>query len=161
IANYNIIRNSRLHDNARVGNRGPGLILSSGVGNLAYNNLVWGNNGGIQIDYNVSDAKGYNNTVYANVANGGWWGVLNGAYTTNAAIVNNIVIANGSTAIENDGSGATTAANFLTDPKFIDASGHDFHLQSGSGAIDKGTSVADVPIDFDGISRPQGAAYDP
>jgi Right handed beta helix region/Protein of unknown function (DUF1565) len=35
-ANNNIVRNNRIFDNARVGDRGAGIILSSGSGNIAY-----------------------------------------------------------------------------------------------------------------------------
>ena len=42
-AHRNVIRNNTTFDNARLGLRGPGIILSSGDDNLAYNNRVWGN----------------------------------------------------------------------------------------------------------------------
>jgi hypothetical protein len=47
-----------------------------------------------------------------------------------------------------------------TDPKFVNASGEDFHLQSDSPAINAGVTISNVIDDFDGISRPQGAGYD-
>ncbi len=46
-------------------------------------------------------------------------------------------------------------------PLFINTATHDFHLQSGSPAINKGTSLSSYfTIDKDGISRPQGSAWD-
>jgi hypothetical protein len=36
----------------------------------------------------------------------------------------------------------------------------DFHLQSTSPAIDKGTTISTIGTDFDGNVRPQGAAFD-
>lgn len=36
----------------------------------------------------------------------------------------------------------------------------DFHVRSGSPAIDAGRSLAEVTMDFDGNRRPQGASYD-
>src|SRR5207249_1171286 len=48
--NNNIIRDNIIYDNGRAG-RGPGILLSSGSGNQTSNNDVWGNNGGIAIDY--------------------------------------------------------------------------------------------------------------
>lgn len=40
-----------------------------------------------------------------------------------------------------------------------DGSG-DYHLQGSSPAIDAGTSLVPVAVDFDGSARPQGAGYD-
>src|SRR2546427_2154524 len=47
-----------------------------------------------------------------------------------------------------------------TDPKLVNPAGFDFHLQSGSSAIDVAAALALVSNDFDGKSRPQGAGYD-
>ncbi len=45
------------------------------------------------------------------------------------------------------------------DPLFVSAT--DFHLQSGSPCIDKGADLSGtVDDDYDGVSRPQGVAYD-
>ena len=54
-------------------------------------------------------------------------------------------------------SGFTGSVN--SDPLFTNISGKDFHIQSTSPAIDAGLTVA-LPRDHDGISRPQGSAYD-
>lgn len=43
---------------------------------------------------------------------------------------------------------------------FLDAAHGNFRLAAGSPAIDNGLILADLPIDFDGVARPQGAAYD-
>ena len=64
-ADNNIIRNNEIYDNGRSGSRGPGIILSSGSGNQAYQNDIWGNIGGIRIE-NASDTYLDNNTVYGN-----------------------------------------------------------------------------------------------
>jgi hypothetical protein len=45
------------------------------------------------------------------------------------------------------------------DPKLLNPSSNDFHLTTGSPAIDAGVTTA-VTIDYDGNSRPQGSAYD-
>ena len=47
-----------------------------------------------------------------------------------------------------------------TNPLFVSAAAADFHLQAASASINAGTSLPDVPNDFDGVSRPQGGAYD-
>jgi len=46
------------------------------------------------------------------------------------------------------------------DPKFVNSTGNDYHLQSISPCKDAGTTISAVTKDFDGISRPQGSAYD-
>lgn len=46
------------------------------------------------------------------------------------------------------------------DPKFVDASNGDFHLQGSSPAIDKGSSSGAPGTDYDGRSRPRGSGYD-
>ena len=46
------------------------------------------------------------------------------------------------------------------DPLFINISGYDFHLQSGSQAKDKGIALTGFATDKDGIVRPQGSAWD-
>lgn len=45
------------------------------------------------------------------------------------------------------------------DPRFVNASQADFHLQSTSPAIDAGIN-AEISVDFDHILRPQGSGYD-
>lgn len=46
------------------------------------------------------------------------------------------------------------------DPKFVDAANNDFHLDSDSPALNKGTSVGAPAEDFEGDSRPQAGAID-
>ena len=46
------------------------------------------------------------------------------------------------------------------DPKFVDASGADFHLQGSSPAIDKGSPLNAPTNDYDGNIRPYGSGYD-
>ena len=43
---------------------------------------------------------------------------------------------------------------------FVDPAASDYHLKSGSAAIEKGTTLADVTEDIAGLSRPRGNAYD-
>jgi hypothetical protein len=50
--------------------------------------------------------------------------------------------------------------NRQADPRFVDASGSDFHLGPGSAAIDTGSPEGAPALDMDGYPRPQGAGYD-
>jgi hypothetical protein len=43
---------------------------------------------------------------------------------------------------------------------FVSTSAKDFHLKSGSPAIDAGRSLPDVATDLDGVTRPRGNAFD-
>jgi hypothetical protein len=54
--------------------------------------------------------------------------------------------------------GATNLLNM--DPRFVNAAGRDFHLMMGSPAIDAADPAATVNTDYDGTTRPQGAARD-
>ena len=160
-ADNNVVRNNKIYNNGRSG-RGPGMILSEGDGNIAYNNILWGNRkGGIQIDFGVTNPQAYNNTVYANDDGSGVGGIYIGQYSSGAIIRNNIVYNNlGFGQITNDGSGTTIESNLTADPQLVNPAAGDFHLQSSSPAIDVGLTLLEVPTDIDGVSRPQGSGYD-
>jgi len=157
LANDNIVRGNRIHDNAGAGKRGPGIILSSGNRNVAYNNLIWSNAAGIQIAYGTpTDSKVYNNTIYANKD----YGIIVDTDAKNTIIENNILYQNGM-AFRDAGTDTQSISNLIgVDPKFVDVLAHDFHLQPGSPAIDGGGLVEFVTTDFDGNARPQGSAID-
>jgi hypothetical protein len=53
----------------------------------------------------------------------------------------------------------TVSNNVVGQPGFVNPP-TDFHLQSTSPAIDKGTTISTIGTDFDGNVRPQGAAFD-
>jgi poly(3-hydroxybutyrate) depolymerase len=62
--------------------------------------------------------------------------------------------------IDNISNGNLTYAD-ITLPKFVSVSGNDYHLTSGSPAIDKGLNLsAYFKYDIDNNTRPQGAAFD-
>lgn len=52
------------------------------------------------------------------------------------------------------------SGNVGSDPLFVAAGSANFHLQSVSPAIDKGTTISALTTDIDGNGRPQGTAYD-
>ena len=147
--NTNVIRKNVLYTNGEAG-----LSIAVGTGNQAYNNIVYGNgNDGIRLS--GVNTLVYNNTVTANTD----MGIVLTSATTNT-LTNNIAYLNtvgqiGSTV------GHTASNNLTTDPLFVNAATADFHLQSGSSAINAGISTSPtVTTDFDGTARPQGANYD-
>ena len=155
----NIIQDNLVHANA------DGIVLS-GVGvcerNRVYsnsddgivstvaavvrNNLCYGNSGdGIQ----ASAGKIYGNTCDGNTALG-----INASGTADPQ--NNTCFNNGTDAI---GSGSGNLDDG-SDPLFVDEAGFNFHIQSGSPAIDIGNTLVDLPADFDLRLRPAGVAFD-
>lgn len=46
------------------------------------------------------------------------------------------------------------------DPKYVNLTLRDYHIQPGSAAIDKATSAAAPTVDFDGQARPSGKGFD-
>lgn len=151
----NVVSYNQLHDNGWAGS-GCGMILTSGNGSLAYNNLVWNNRCGIITDQGAVNSKIYNNTVYGNLG----VGIEAGTRCIGAAVVNNISYLNSGSAISIQGRTNSASNNLTVNPAFVDAGAFNFHLQPGSPAIDAGASLPQVPDDFDGVTRPQGAAYD-
>jgi hypothetical protein len=134
------------------------VLLSTGDNNVAYNNVILDHNGcGIQIYANATNAKAYNNTIVGVVQEC----IRNEAGSSGAIIRNNICYNNGSDITDN-GQGATIDHNTsnATNPQFVQATSADFHLQATSPAIDAGLTIAIVPMDIGGVSRPQGHGYD-
>jgi parallel beta-helix repeat protein len=129
--------------------------------NIVYNNSTYGINV-IGVYGGSEQAKVYNNTVYGNPLYG--IAVRDGA--KNTILNNNIAYGNGKSNSENiwlqpNGSPGTYVENNLqTDPKFVDPLKQDFKLQSGSPAIDSGMNIQEVKVDFFGVKRYQGEAYD-
>jgi parallel beta-helix repeat protein len=154
--NGNTFRNNCVHHNGKAG-----LYIGTGSDNTAYNNvLVHNATGVIAVG---TRTRLYNNTI---VSNGSRGIVVRGSQAESR---NNIVDSHGAE-IVNEGSGAIFSNNlcdtgggvcqYIGTPSFVDASGGDYHLQSHSPAIDSGMMLSAVKTDFDGVQRPQDAAYD-
>jgi len=154
-------------------NNANGFVIESEAGATVHdvsvnNNIAYNNNraGFLIPDWaqNESSLKKniyfINNTAYKNGS-----GInINSVRIENIVIRNNIFYLNG-TSIQ-IGSTVPTAQivsdHNLTsqDPKFANPSGGDFHLQSGSPAVDTGSSLNAPNSDFDGNFRPRGIGYD-
>ena len=99
-----------------------------------------------------------NNTIYQSKLS-----CINIGYADTATVRNNICYQNGSDGVNTSlaGSGNVIDHNLLgTNPLFVNAGLGDFHLQSGSPAIDAGVTVSVASPDLAGTPRPQGSAYD-
>src|SRR5262249_3404465 len=93
----NIVRNNRVHDNARLGNRGAG-IGSYGFNNLAYNNAIWRNAEGFELG--GANNRLYNNTIYSNNNGSGCLcGISLGSAST-TIVKNNVIYQHGGGGIQ-------------------------------------------------------------
>jgi hypothetical protein len=155
----NIVRNNRIYGNDLIRQWGGAITMGHGSNNQVYNNLIYGNNGGIEFYAGGSNHAIYNNTIYNN-PNTPAISVSSG-YGGGAIVRNNIFYQNGGGISNPNGLSLTASNNLTTNPIFANASTADFHLTAASvDAINKGTTVSSVTTDFDGVSRPQGTAYD-
>ena len=144
----NIFRNNKIY-----GNVTRGVIISKGDGSLFYNNLVYKNARGVEID--GTNIKIYNNTIYGNAGTCLW--ILSGS---GHKLQDNICYGNNIDGVTNNGSSSTISSNLSGNPSFVDGSGGNFALSSNSAAIDAGISLSEVTTDFVGTARPQGQAQD-
>lgn len=78
--------------------------------------------------------------------------LASGSKTSSLSGSNNLYFGNG-------GAVAQTSASVGADPRFVSASARDYHLQSGSPAIDAGVTTT-ATLDRDGVPRAQGSAFD-
>lgn len=156
----NIVRNNRVYSNGFEGGATTyGIVVAWGDGNSVYNNLVYNNQGGIQIYTGTTNTAVYNNTVYNNPT----YACIVQYTSGTTSIYNNIFYANGTNTVFDAGqSGGTILQgnNITSNPSFTSASTGDFTLLTGSTAIDAGRTLAAVTTDFVGAARPQGTAYD-
>lgn len=176
---YNIVRNNRVHDNDTATMSTLAIVVANGKGNLLYNNLVYGNAGGIQIGYGANKTRVFNNTVYNNKGASWGAGILVQPSATETVVKNNICCGNGAGGrgdysekshgvlrtlsdynITGDATGYGPHSLRNTNPQFVDAMNGDFHLRHGSPAIGAGTHIADVRDDFDHTPRPKGKSPD-
>ena len=173
----------------RISNvRGGGILLAGGV-NVATvrNNIINGAEGsGINLSGDRAaspaapnvDIRVYNNTSYGNTD----LGVIVGS-TDICTLRNNLVFGNNSNGVQMSqfdstgissnynvlaplGSTFTEGANTVvlgsTSGIVVNAAGGDFHLLAASPAVNIGINLASkgFAVDFDGVSRPQGVAWD-
>jgi hypothetical protein len=159
-----LLSNVRFHDNVVWGNRWLGLGVSGCcVASHPISNLV--------VDHNTLVDNGW--------TAGGWGGgiAVDNDQVTGLVIRNNVVSQNLSFQVALESGTATVDHNLIHgfrgypgetlgtnavvgDPLFVDRAGHDFRLAASSPARDVASAVATPAEDFDGNSRPSGAAPD-
>jgi hypothetical protein len=152
-------------DRWQIGANGSNAIHISvpGVGHIIYNNIIYNSGSaayptlfkGVRIGTQATIATNVlvaNNTIY-NLFNASGYAILD---QVGGSTINNNIAYQAALGI----SGGTQSYNLLTNPSFVDAASANFHLQSGSAAIDKGLTMPSVKVDYEGAPRPQGAAYD-
>jgi parallel beta-helix repeat protein len=101
----------------------------------------------------------YNNKIYNNVFYDNTYG-LETRFSGNI-IRNNIAYGNTIQNLADYGSGNTFSHNLVnSNPKFVNTAAGDFRLRSDSPAIDRGMALSEVPKDYAGVLRPQGAGHD-
>lgn len=170
----NVIRNSQVYNINAVssGALTTGILLGTGTGNMAYNNVVRdigvvGYGLGISTGNNASGSKIYNNTVTRT-----YYGITT-SNTSGPIIKNNVLFSNtgahyndyGNTSnaslANNLCSSSGTGCALVGDPLFVDIASNNYALQALSPAIDRGTTLTDMPAyDLNQTVRPQGAGWD-
>ena len=159
-------------------------------GNIVRNNILTGNNHlGLTMGGQVRNVKIYNNTFVENgrqalyigsgallsnidvrnnlfvqsengvcQSNCSWYSVAHmqvDPSARNVTVVNNGYVPGAATFI-----GASDPTTIGGSVAFVDPVQLDFRVQPGGSSIDKGTPLADVPVDYLGVRRPNGAAFD-
>lgn len=160
----NIVRNTTIHDITRDGTPGEVWgILIAGSNTLIYNNLIYGINTGsgtsdAGIAVTQSNNKVWNNTIYNNTNTG----IYVDTTASSTTVQNNIAYLSVGSNYVDLGTSTTHDHNLEgTNPVFVTSGATpDLHLQTTSPAKNAGTTLTAFTTDKDGITRPQGSAWD-
>jgi hypothetical protein len=131
---------------------------------LITNNTIVGNRSGIIVGGQGSrttvNALIVNNIVAFNEQYGitTYWG--EGSRGRSNIAENNLGFGNGRADFDSSEGGLSYRGNFVGDPRFVRRSASDYHLRSGSGAVDRALAAYAPATDFDGRRRPQGPRSD-
>lgn len=163
----NVVRNNKFYNTGWLRFFG-GITVNHGIDNKIYNNIIYNTFGAIDIVRNARNTWVYNNTLYNNQA----WGIRLDIGTSNgpnSIVRNNIIYLNdtsGGTVVNGvevgSAPGYVVDHNLTSNPSFTNPSGGDFTLLAGSSARNAGLTIAAVPTDIVGVTRPQpaGGQYD-
>ena len=140
-ANHVIITNNTVFQNQQ-----GGMVIG---GSLEGNDIQPGIDSGTIVNNNI-------------VVNNGYWGIREMGRVGVNYYTDNLLYGNASGDYSLNG-GGTPSGTIHADPMFVNyqpVSGGDYHLRTGSPAIDHGTSSNAPSYDMDLQPRPQGSAYD-
>lgn len=165
----NVLRGNTIHDGqtTAAGQRHWGIILADGsTDTQVVNNVVYGmpaqsgDASAIILIYSGGGNLLLNNTAYGNAGRG--INIGNGDATPiNTQARNNIGYQNAGGDYADAGRSTVASNNlFGTNPLFVNAGTHDFHIQAGSAARNAGTTLALVTTDITGAARPVEGTYD-
>jgi parallel beta-helix repeat protein len=156
--NNNIVRRNRIYNNGSITNK-AGILISVGDRNLVHHNVVFGHKHGIRVDYNATNTKVLNNTVYGRDFMTG--GISIGATSTGAIVRNNLVYRTyPGNEIDDHGKGTILSNNLEgVAPRWVNPEAGDFRLRSDSPAIDSGIDCG-LTGDIDNDSLPVGKSAD-
>ncbi len=134
-----LIYNNVIYDNDEI------FRLEDGINGLwIYNNTIYECD---RLEYDAGAAPGsplvWKNNIFADANSCDWHGTYEYNLFWNVP-----------------GGWPSGSGNIIANPQFVHATSYDLHLTVGSPAVDAGTTVAEVTEDYQGISRPRGAAYD-
>ncbi|MCH7588965.1 MAG: right-handed parallel beta-helix repeat-containing protein [Chloroflexi bacterium] len=156
---YIALENITLRNNILFGNALNGILIRNGDQVKVFNNTIY-NNGSSAIAitgssstpaFDPSDVQVSNNIISAPAG-------VSHIYVNSSGA--NIVVNNNFYDSGPRISGASDPNAVLGNPLFVNPETQDFHLQEASPAIDVGLTLAEVPVDKDGVVRPQGSAFD-
>jgi parallel beta-helix repeat protein len=109
------VKNVRILNSVFTGNRGPGIKLYNGGGDIVTNITIDGNTvSGNTRDWGISALNSTNSTITNNVVQNNWEGITLRSGTSGFVVNNNIVSQNSHANITNGGSGNTITNNDTT-----------------------------------------------
>jgi len=137
--------NTKIFNNTVIGGKNAGaLVVRSGSPNVLAKNNIFVARSGMVADVSGGGFLGDYNLFYHKT--GGSIGKWNGSLKQSLS--------------DWQSSSGGDINSITADPKFIDEANFNFTLDSSSSAINAGETLAEVPYDLKGVSRPQGVAYD-
>jgi hypothetical protein len=141
-----------------------------------YNNIFYGGNSSLRVGPYYGPGGNVAGTIKnVRIINNDFYGKYGVDVGGGLPIVENVIIRNNifsNTEISVLSGTVTTDHNIMFNtpcvgtnciaqyPEFVNPAGGDFHLQSTSPAIDKGSPIGAPSMDFDWNPRPQGLGYD-
>jgi len=134
-----------------------GAISNTTIVNTIVSNIPSNGAASVAIETNAQRTSILQATLYG----GPSAGLVIDSGATGTTVTNIISFQHGGGDYQDGGSGTIADHNLIgVDPLFVDPGKNNLRLKDGSPAIDAGATLAAVPRDVAGVSRPQRAAYD-